>query len=187
MLTPKLFSLPPDFEGVPPDDTTPVSKTKIANGMAKFFDANGKLMFEHPMEEDYAMRELMLRLTGQYDWEAEALADGATVENLNETTILIRKPIVEDNTAGPALRSKSGRYTEEVIVPDLNILLGSSIHEANGEIISRMTHKYDYRQDIDEWVPQHMYYEEYATDEVTGSRYISRTTNYYENYSLEIN
>ena len=155
--------------------------------MAYFYDAQGNLMFTHPMEEDYAMRDHMLRLTGQYDWEAEALAEGATVENLNETTILIRKSVGEDNTSGPVFRSKSGRYTEEVIVPDINIVLGSSMHEGNGDLVSRVKYMYDYRKEKDEWVPKQIYYEEYATDEVTGSRYISRTTYYYENYSLQTN
>ncbi len=185
--SPKLFSLPPSFEGVPPDDTAPVTKTKITNGTAFFYDEQGNLIYQHPMEEDFAMRGLMLRLTGQYDWEAEAKAEGAIVENLSETTLLIRKLVDEGPNEGSALRVSSGRYTEEVIVPDLNILLGSSLHEANGDLISRMTHKYDYREDKDEWIPKQMYYEEYVTDQVTGSRYISRTTYHYDNYSLKIN
>ncbi|MGF1636803.1 MAG: hypothetical protein ACFCUU_06995 [Cyclobacteriaceae bacterium] len=186
--SPKLFSLPPSSEGVPPDDTTPIVKTKITKGMAYFYDAQDNLMNQHYMGEDYGMRDLMLQLTGQYNWEAEAKAQGATVEHLSETTLLIRKPVpVNENVSeGPALRGTGGRYTQEVVVPDLNILLGSSLHEANGDLVSRVTHKYDYRQEKNEWIPKQIHYEEYATDEVTGSSYISRTTYYYENYSLQI-
>ncbi len=185
--SPKLFSVPPSFEGVPLDDTAPVTKTKITNGIAYLYDAHDNLMYQHAMKEDFAMRELMLRLTGRYNWEAEAKAKGATVENLNENTILIRKAVLENGSNEPAFRTKSGRYVEEVIVPDLNILLGSSLHEANGDVVSRMTYKYDYREAKDQWVPKQMYYEEFAIDEVTGSRYVSRTNFYFENYVLQTN
>lgn len=184
---PQHVSLPNDFEGVPANDLAPVAKTKITGGMAYFYDELDNLLYEHPMEEDYAMRDQITRLTGEYDWEAEAKAESAEIEAVNETTILIRKPLPEEpTTEGPALR-KAGRYTEEVIVPDLNLFLGSSLHEASGEVISRMAYKYAYQEENEKWIPELMYYEEYSTNEVTGSAYVSKTTYYYDNYSLQTN
>ena len=139
------------------------------------------------MEEDYSMRDQIAVLTGNYDWKAEAEAVGGRVELLEEGRLLIRKPVPSDIQEGPALRTTAGRYTEDVVIPDLNLLLGSSLFEANGELVSRMVNKYNYQEDKDQWQPELMYYEEHGTNEVTGSQYVSKTTYYYDNYSLQIN
>ena len=186
--SPERILLPDPFEGVPPNDTPPVVRTKITSGTAYFYDAQDNLLYQHPMEEDYAMYDQMLRLTGQYDWEADAQAEGATVERLNETTLKIIRPVPNEGIAeGPAQRTTSGRYTEEVVVPDLNLLLGSSLYEADGTLVSRMVNKYNYEEDKDEYIPELMYYEEYGTNETIGSQYVSYTTYYYDDYSLQIN
>ena len=69
----------------------------------------------------------------------------------------------------------------------LNLLLKSSLREADGQLVSRMVNRHTYQEDQDQWVPEQVYYEEYGTDEATGSQYVSRTTYYYDNYSLQIN
>ncbi len=186
--TPERMSLPSWFEGVPPNDMPPINKTKITKGIAYFYDAQDNLIYQHPMEEDYAMGEQMKRLTGQYDWETEAKAAGAEVKSLSEGIIRIRRAVPDEGiTEGSALRTAAGRYTEEVVMPGLNLVLGNSMHEADGTLISRTMNKYSQREDKGAWVPEQMYYEEHGIDEVTGSAYVSRTTYYYDNYSLQTN
>ena len=186
--TPQRLSLPSWFEGVPPNDMPPIDKTKVAGGMAYFYDAQDNLIYQHPIEEDYAMKEQMLRLTGQYDWETEAKAAGAKVESISEGILRIRRTVSDEGfTEGPALRTAAGRYTEEVVVPKLNLLLGNSLHEADGTLISRTVNKYSHQEDEGTWIPEQMYYEEHGTDGVTGSAYVLRTTYYYDNYSLQTN
>ena len=102
--------------------------------------------------------------------------------------MIIRRPIADNAEAeGPALRSAPGRYTEEVVLKNLNLLLNSSLFEADGQLVSRMVNRHTYQEDQDQWVPERVYYEEYGTDEATGSQYVSRTTYYYDNYSLQTN
>ncbi|MFP4091750.1 MAG: hypothetical protein ACLFUB_17215 [Cyclobacteriaceae bacterium] len=182
---PQLFSLPSDFEGVPPDDIPPIVKTKISGGMAYFYDAQDVLLYEHPMEEDYFLAEQIARLSGQYDWAIQAKAEGAEVETLDGGTLLIRKAVpAEEMPSGPAMRM-AGRYTEEVVVPELNLLLGASLHEADGSLVSRMVYKYNYLEDKDQWIPEKMWYEEHGTNATTGSQYISKTNYYIDNYNLQ--
>ena len=185
---PEHIDIPSPFEGVPASDVPPIAKTKITAGMAYFYDSRDNLLYQHAVEEDYGMQDQIAVLTGKYDWKAEAEAVGGKIEALEEGLISIRKPVLSTNqTEGPALRTAAGRYTEDVIVPDLNLLLGSSLFEADGKLVSRMVNKFNYQEDKDQWQPEMMYYEEHGTNEVTGSQYISKTTYYYENYSLEIN
>ncbi len=186
---PEHIDLPSSFEGVPANDIPPVAKTKVTGGMAYFYDSQDNLLYQHPMEEDYSMRDQIAVLTGKYDWKAEALAVGGKVEELEEGRLLIRKPVFNttQQEEGPALRTAAGRYTEDVVIPELNLLLGSSLFEANGELVSRMVNKYNYQEDKGQWQPEMMYYEEHGTNEVTGSQYVSKTTYYYNNYSLQIN
>jgi hypothetical protein len=153
--------------------------------MAYFYDAKDALLYEHPMEEDYFLAEQVARLSGQYDWAAQAKAEGAEVETLEGGTLLIRKAVpAEEMPNDPAMRT-AGRYTEEVVVPELNLLLGSSLHEANGTLISRMMYKHNYLADKDQWIPEKMFYEEYGTNATTGSQYISKTNYYIDNYNLQ--
>lgn len=185
---PERLILPSAFEGVPPSEDPPITKTKVTGSMAYFYDDQDNLLYQHPVEEDYALLEDVARLTGSYDYEAEALAEDAEVEWLNETTMRIRKPVPDESGGeGLALRTAGQRYTEEIVVPKLGIVLGSSIHESNGELVCRIKNRYSYSEDKDQWQPKSVYYEEYGTDEVTGSQYVSQTTYYYDNYSLQTN
>ena len=185
---PQRLKLPSPFEGVPLDDTPPIVKTKVTGGMAYFYGERDDLLYQHPVEENYAFLRHMDQLTGEYNWEAAAQAEGATLEQRGEGILLIRRPVVDEiSTEGPALRSTPGRYTEEVILKSLNLLLKSSLREADGQLVSRMVNRHTYQEDQDQWVPEQVYYEEYGTDEATGSQYVSRTTYYYDNYSLQIN
>lgn len=182
---PQRFPLPSNFEGVPANDVKPIVKTKISGGMAYFYDAQDALLYEHPMEEDYFLSEQIARFSGQYDWAAQAEAEGADVETLEGGTLLIRKAVpAEEMPSDPAMRT-AGRYTEEVVVPDLNLLLGASLHEANGNLVSRIVYKYNYLADKDQWIPEKMFYEEHGKNATTGSQYISKTNYYVENYNLQ--
>ena len=186
---PEHIDIPSSFEGVPANDIPSVAKTKVTGGMAYFYDNQDNLLYQHPMEEDYGMRDQIAVLTGKYDWKAEAEAVGGKVEELEEGRLLIRKPApdIAPQEEGPALRTAAGRYTEDVVIPELNLLLGSSLFEANGELVSQMVNKYTYQEDKKQWQPELMYYEEHGINEVTGSQYVSKTTYYYDNYSLQIN
>ncbi len=184
---PERIDLPSPFEGVPANDLPPIAKTKMTAGMAYFYDDQDNLLYQHPVEEDYSMRDQLAVLTGKYDWKSEAEAVGGKVELLEEGKLLIRKPVPGDLQGGPAVRTAGGRYTEDVVIPELNLLLGSSLFEANGELVSRMVNKYNYQEDEDQWQPELMYYEEHGINEVTGSKYVSKTTFFYDNYSLQIN
>jgi hypothetical protein len=183
---PKRISTPSTFEDVLPNDIPPIVKTRISAGMAYFYDAEENLVSQHPMEENSGMLEQINRLMGLYDWEESAKAEGAEIETLANGSLLIRKPVPgQNNEQGPFTRSAGQAYTEELIVPDLNLLLGSSLHQGDGELLSRMVYKYAYQEDQDSWYPERIDYEEYASNEVTGSDYVSKTIYYFDNYSLK--
>lgn len=185
---PQRLVLPSPFEGVPADDTPPIVKTKVTGGMAHFYGEQDNLLHQHPVEENYTMLTQMAQLTGEYNWEEEAKAEGVTVEAVSKGVLLIRRPAPDETgTEGLALRSAGGRYTEEVIIRNLNLLLKSSLFEADGQLVSRAVNRHAYQKDKDQWVPERVYYEEYGTDETTGSQYVSKTTYYYDNYSIQTN
>ena len=68
--TPEHIDLPSPFEGVPANDLSPVVKTKVTGGIASFYDDQDNLVYQHPMEEDYSMRDQIAVHTGNYDWKA---------------------------------------------------------------------------------------------------------------------
>jgi hypothetical protein len=79
-------------------------------------------------------------------------------------------------------------YQEEVIVEDLNLLLGSSLHLQDGTLVMRNVYKYRHHPQDDLWLPEISYHEEFLQDEVTGSTITKKTTNFYDNFKIrEIN
>lgn len=67
---------------------------------------------------------------------------------------------------------------------DLNLLLGCSLHQADGTVVSRTVFKYEYKEDQGRWLPDMSYYEEYAMNEATGSHYTLKTTSYYKDFTV---
>ena len=150
------------------------------------YDKTETLLYEHPIEKNYEAGAGINRLIGNYDWKNYANQPGAVIEVLTDDTYLIRKPVPEGEVAN-LLQKSVGWYTEEVIVEDLNLLLGCSLHEADGSVISRTVFKYDYSEDQDRWLPEMSYYEEVAVNEATGSQYVLQTTSYYEGFAITFN
>ena len=169
-----------------PNLSPSIFKTEIANGTIRMYDKTETLLYEHPIEKNYEAGAGINRLIGNYDWKNYANQPGAVIEVLTDDTYLIRKPVPEGEVAN-LLQKSVGWYTEEVIVEDLNLLLGCSLHEADGSVISRTVFKYDYSEDQDRWLPEMSYYEEVAVNEATGSQYMLQTTSYYEGFAITFN
>ena len=170
-----------------PNDLPSIHRTEVIAGIAYFYDRNGNLLSQHDTGNDNAMRRQVDQLTGTYKWMDEALEEGAEIEELDDNTIIIRRPYKEETSEPGSVSTKAVKgYTEEVVVTDLNILLGHSLHEADGTLLMRTIFKYSEPNAEGLWLPEMSYTEEYGTDEVTGTTYIEKTTNTFNDFQVAI-
>ena len=167
-----------------PNISPAVYKTVIVDGMIQLFDRSDNLLYEQLTTDIPTAITGVDRLLGRFDFSTYA-QDG-TVERLNEETYLIRKSVPE--SVDPSFVQKNmGWYTEEVVIEDLNLLLGCSLHKADGTVVSRTVFKYDYIEGLDRWLPEVSFYEELAINETTGSHYALQTTTHYQNFTITTN
>ena len=165
-------------------DISPIYSTTVIGGTASYYDESGGLLYQHYVGEDSEMRTQVDKLLGNFDWLEEANRNGYPITDLGNQTVVIRRPFAAVSKGDVAAKSQDW-YVEEAIVTDLNILLGHSIHEANGDIVAKTILRYKDPDENGVWLPAMMYTEEYGEDDLTKSAYVEKTTVSFENWTFK--
>jgi hypothetical protein len=162
----------------------------VQNSTVYFYSKSGNLLHSQPIDFETTILTDIEKLLGNVDWLANARTEGVEVEHIKDQSYIIRRPVeLEPDSEDMKVNEKSltGAYTEELIVADLNLLIGTSLHEADGSIIMKMIYKYRFDEACDRWLPKLCYSEEFENDPTTGSKLVTKTTDYYDNFQITTN
>jgi len=171
------------FTEAPPGDDVPViHRTEVRGRTISFYTKAGTKIAQQELDDDFSLLEDIQKIKGTFDWEKDARESGATVEQLTENTIRIQKPFdLPEGKNNEHLKS-SGAYFEQIYVTDLGLVLGGSLYDGDGVKLFQSVNKYTYREAEEDWVPEIVYYEDHQVNPVTRTSYVTKTTNYYENW-----
>lgn len=183
-MEPRRHEIADPFAEVPPSSLPPTHRTVFRDGQLSLYTKSGDLLYRQPMEVEQVLSDDVQRILGEYDYLAEANKTGAKVEAIGEDTYIIHRPVTLEEYDEELGLQQTTAIQEEVVVADLNLLLGMGLATTEGEQLSRTTFRYTYSDAAGRWLPETSYSTFHEVDPTTGSQLTTRVTSYFDNLSI---
>ncbi|MCF0075279.1 hypothetical protein LZD49_32665 [Dyadobacter sp. CY261] len=146
------IKIPTGKENIPADDSPKVKTTRIKNGIASFFDENGKLIrqSEFPSSNLDNLRQIISQADTSYlsniDKQIQELQrQGSVVSNMGNEVVSIRTKInPSDFYVDKGQAASSAQQFESLALLDKKngIMIGNSLYGSRGELLQQVFYRY---------------------------------------------
>ena len=201
------FKIPSAQSEIPQDDSPQTRRTHIKNGIGYFYDLNDKLirsqavpmrafndlveLLKNDQKRDKATVAARIIAGGNINVEqrlAEARAKGYIVTDIPASMTITIRSTVDRNTVYPnqPYDPAAPRFTNvELIHRYMKVMMGSTLYDAQGNIVSQMGYRYTTGADGQTELEQ-IHQEVYGTDN-TGAAFVTRTDTYIRDLETQYN